>query len=119
MAKLAVCDFADLIGVSSIRTIYNSRQIVAEILTVTKRETTGSSSMRRLRAENMTPGVFYESGKESIPVSIPSKEIEKAVQLGSRDVELAGDLKTNATIKAIQWDALGSTVLHVDLMPKN
>ena len=91
---------------------------MADILTVTKREATGTSSMRKLREEKMTPGVFYESGKESIPVSIPTKEVEKAVQQGSRDVELQGDLTTNATIKALQWDSMGSTVLHIDLMPR-
>lgn len=91
---------------------------MADILTITKREATGTSSMRKLRSDNLTPGVFYEAGKESIPVSIPTKEVEAAVRHGSREVELQGDLKTSATIKALQWDAFGSTVLHVDLMPR-
>lgn len=73
--------------------------------------------MRRLRKDKLTPGVFYEPGKESIAVSFPTKEIELVVRNGSRDVELKGDLNSKATIKELQWDAFGSTVLHVDLMP--
>ena len=90
---------------------------MADILTVTKREATGTRSMRKLRKENLVPGVFYEPGKESILVSIPTKEIELVVRHQSREVKLKGDLKSKAKIKALQWDAFGSTVLHVDLMP--
>lgn len=90
---------------------------MADILTVTKREATGKRSMRKLRDENLTPGVFYEAGKESIALSVPTKEIESAVRHGSREVELNGDLSSKATIKALQWDAFGSKILHVDLVP--
>jgi large subunit ribosomal protein L25 len=90
---------------------------VADILTVTKREATGSKEMRRLRQDKKTPGIYYEPGKESIALSVSTKEIEAIVSRGSRDVELQGDLTSNATIKALQWDAFGSTVLHVDLTP--
>lgn len=90
---------------------------MADILTVTKREATGKRAMRKLREEKLTPGVYYEAGKDSIPVSISTKEVDLAVKHGSRVVELAGDLSSSATIKAIQWDAFGSTVLHVDLTP--
>jgi ribosomal protein L25 (general stress protein Ctc) len=92
---------------------------VADILTVTRREATGKRSMRKLRNENLVPGVFYQPGKESIPLSIPNKEIERVVRQNSREVTLDGDLKSNAQIKALQWDAFGSTVLHVDLVPSD
>ena len=90
---------------------------MADILTVTKREATGKRAMRKLREEKQTPGVYYEAGKESVPVSILTKEVDLAVRHGSRVVELAGDMTSSAMIKAIQWDAFGSTVLHVDLTP--
>ena len=41
----------------------------------------------------------------------------RVVRHQSREVNLKGDLKSKAKIKALQWDAFGSTVLHVDLMP--
>lgn len=90
---------------------------MADILTVTKRETTGTNSVKKLRENNQTPGVFYEPGKETVLLSIPTRQLERIVNRGNRDVELQGDLAMQATIKDIQWDPFGSSVLHVDLMP--
>ena len=90
---------------------------MADILTVTKREATGSQAMRRLRAENMTPCVYYESGKESISLSVPTKELNLVIRHESVQVELKGDLSQQARIKDLQWDALGASVVHFDLVP--
>lgn len=90
---------------------------MADILNVTKRDATGKRAMRKLRDDNQTPAIYYEAGKDSISLSVPSKELELAVSHGSRNVELNGDLNSPARIQAIQWDAFGSKVLHVDLTP--
>lgn len=90
---------------------------MADILNVTRRETSGTKKARDLRAQQMIPGVVYSQGNESIPVAIPGKEIESLVRKNIREVELQGDLTTRATVKAVQWDELGTRVSHIDLVP--
>ena len=43
------------------------------------------------------------------------KEIDKIVGHGGHIVELKGAVTDGALIKEVQWDAFGSSILHVDL----
>lgn len=72
--------------------------------------------MRRLRQAGFTPAVLYvEGGKDSVALSIPTKQIDAAVRHGSHIVKLEGKVNADALIKDVQWDMLGRGVIHVDL----
>lgn len=71
--------------------------------------------MRRLRQAGFTPAVLYgEGGKDSVSLSIPTKQVEAAIRHGSHIVKLEGKVNTDALIKDVQWDMLGRDVLHID-----
>ncbi len=88
---------------------------MAEVLHIEKRETRGKRFARRMRKHGRVPGVLYGHGKESVSLAIRADEINATIRHGARLVELQGDLRENAFVKEVQWDAFGSTVLHVDL----
>ncbi|MEL7500355.1 MAG: 50S ribosomal protein L25 [Planctomycetota bacterium] len=88
---------------------------MSETLNVQKREQTGSLRMKRLRQTGMIPAVLYGHGQETLMLTVPAKEMNKAINLGSYVVELKGACNENALIKEVQWDAFGIDVLHVDL----
>ena len=71
--------------------------------------------MRRLRQENKIPGVLYGHGEKNISLTINTREIEAAIRHGSQMVELTGELNESALIKDVQWDQLGSHIMHIDL----
>ena len=71
--------------------------------------------MRRLRLENKIPGVLYGHGEKNISLTINTREIEAVIRHGSQMVELTGELNEPALIKDIQWDQLGSHIMHIDL----
>jgi len=88
---------------------------MSDVLNVKKREERGTARTRRSRAAGLTPAVLYGHGKDTVALSIPSVEIDSAIRHGSQVVDLQGDLSENALIKEVQWDAFGTTVLHIDL----
>jgi len=89
---------------------------VAEVLNTEERTETGTKRMRRLRRAGFTPVILYGEGvKESISLSIPTKDVNAAIRAGSQIVRLEGKISDDAFIKEIQWDTFGSTVLHMDL----
>ena len=71
--------------------------------------------MRRLRKSGSVPAVLYGHGEGTVLLTAPAKEISKVVEAGSAIVKLSGDENGSAQIKEVQWDALGDTVLHLDL----
>ncbi len=88
---------------------------MSDVLNVEKRELLGSANARRLRRSGKIPAVLYGHGKESVALSISSDEINKALRHGGQLVELKGGATDTAFLKDVQLDALGSTILHVDL----
>lgn len=89
---------------------------MADLLNNEERTETGTKRMRRLRRAGFTPAVLYsEGGKASTALSIPTKEINAAIRQGSHIVKLTGKVNADALIKDVQWDMLGSGVIHLDL----
>lgn len=87
---------------------------MSDVIEVKKREETGTLRMRRLRAAGRVPAVIYGQGKDSVAVSIATRDVEKMIQSGRYIVALNGDVTEDALIKEVQWDAFGSEVLHLD-----
>ncbi len=87
----------------------------SEALVVEKRETTGTLRIRRMRNEGKIPAVLYGHGKECINLSVDSRAVSKMVDTGHYIVSLSGAVSDTAMIKDVQWDAFGSSILHIDL----
>ena len=88
---------------------------MAETLNVEKREETGSLRMKRLRQTGKIPAVLYGHGKGTEMLCVLEKELTKAIDHGSHVVQLEGAATESALIKAVQWDAFGIQIIHLDL----
>ncbi len=87
---------------------------MSDVIEVKKRDETGTLRMRRLRSSGRVPAVVYGQGKDSVSVSIATRDVEKMIRSGRHIVELGGDVTEDALVKEVQWDAFGSHVLHLD-----
>lgn len=75
----------------------------------------GSQESRRQRKKGHLPAVLYGHKEETLSLSLPLIEVEKAIRHGVRVVDLqAGGKEEKALIKETQWDHLGIHLLHVD-----
>ncbi len=87
-----------------------------------RREGTGKSVVRKLRAAGRVPAVFYGRGAASIPLTMVLRDLEGALaanQGGNVIVDLkvegAAAADRKAIIREIQRDPVGGRILHVDL----
>jgi large subunit ribosomal protein L25 len=89
-------------------------------LEVRERERRGSADARRLRKEGLIPGVLYGKGKPSYAISVPERELRRALTgpgglHAILDVVLDGQSSTHASIlKDYQQDPLRGHISHVD-----
>jgi len=89
---------------------------MADVLNVSQRDALGTSNTRRLRNTGQIPAILYGHGKECINLTIPAKEVESAIRHGVKVIDIVGAASDSVLINEIQWDPLGSEILHVDLM---
>jgi large subunit ribosomal protein L25 len=68
-----------------------------------------------MRKEGKIPAVLYGHGEDCINLSIDSRAVSKMVDTGHYIVSLSGAVSDTAMIKDVQWDAFGSSILHIDL----
>ena len=86
-------------------------------LPATSRKHLGTKHTRRLRQQGKLPAIIYGHGETPEPVTIDAHEMENALHHHSRVIELNVDSKKGQyLIKAIQYDHLQSTPIHMDLM---
>jgi large subunit ribosomal protein L25 len=89
-------------------------------LEVRERERRGSADARRLRKEGLIPGVLYGKGKPSYAISVPERELRRALTgpgglHAILDVVLDGQSSTHASIlKDYQQDPIRGHISHVD-----
>ena len=75
----------------------------------------GSKNNLKLRRTGKVPGILYGGGKAATPLTFDRRALVKVVHSGGRVVVLKLDGKeAQALIKALQYDALGEELLHVD-----
>ncbi len=85
-------------------------------LTAATREATGSRFSARLRACGQLPAVIYGHKKQSVHVSVDAKEMRHLLHHNTHVLEIVRDSESEpCLIKEVQWDHLGSQVIHVDL----
>jgi large subunit ribosomal protein L25 len=79
------------------------------------RPSQGSRAALKLRRDGLIPAVVYGHKEAIVPVALDRKEFETALRHNVRvvDLQLAAGSET-AVIQEVQFDHLGSSVLHVD-----
>lgn len=87
-------------------------------LSATRRTGTGKGNARSLRRDGQVPAVIYGSARESQPLAVAARDLEKLLSRISADntvVELAVEGATSrALIKEIQRHPFKRVILHVD-----
>lgn len=89
---------------------------MADTLMVEVRDTLGTRSCRKLRAEGRLPAVLYGRGEETVPLTVRADELRGVLRHGGKVVQLAGAESGQALVQATQWDTFGSYLLHLDLV---
>ncbi|MCH2366982.1 MAG: 50S ribosomal protein L25 [Planctomycetes bacterium] len=75
----------------------------------------GRKASRTFRKEGLLPANIYGLGKENLTVTVNTKEFTRIFMAGHRIFTLeVGDGKEQSVVKEVQYDNLGSEVIHVD-----
>ena len=85
-------------------------------LTVHARTTTGTRAAKRLRKDGKIPAVVYGHKEPVVQIAVDAVELNRAIRvLHARTfrLEINGKVDT-VLIKELQWDHLGSEMVHVD-----
>jgi large subunit ribosomal protein L25 len=91
---------------------------MSEIATLAAQPRTaiGSRAAAKLRKQGLIPGVVYGHKEAVTHIAVNAEELDRAIRvLHARTFNLSVDGKTDTVlIKELQWDHLGSVMLHVD-----
>jgi large subunit ribosomal protein L25 len=90
------------------------------VLKASVREESGTRKSVVLREQGKLPAVVYGHKKEPVSIVLESREFLDSLHHGNRifEVDLAG-AKDTLLVKDLQYDYLGDTVIHADLMRVN
>jgi large subunit ribosomal protein L25 len=87
------------------------------VLPATRRKVVGSKHSQRLRQHGQLPAIVYGHGERPEAIALQAHDVEVALLHHSRLVQLDVEgTKQQYLIKAVQYDHLGTTPIHVDLM---
>ena len=85
-------------------------------VTIQPRSQTGSRESRRLREQGQLPVVIYGHGQDPVHGSVDYRTFTDLLHDGARLIEAdTGGKGDSCLVKDVQWDFLGTTILHVDL----
>lgn len=90
----------------------------AHTLLAQRRERIGSRYAQRERSKGRLPAVLYGHGQNPVSITLDSKEANRYFHSGEKvfTIELPGEDKGQTVIlKDLQFDHLGTNVVHVDL----
>lgn len=85
-----------------------------ETIEVKKREAQGSWNVRKLRATGYTPAILYGHGESNVLLAVKDEAVAALIRHGSKLVSLTGDISDTALLREVQWDSLGSGIIHLD-----
>ncbi|MHC4976204.1 MAG: 50S ribosomal protein L25 [Planctomycetota bacterium] len=85
-------------------------------LSATKRERVGSRHARRVRASGGLPAVLYGHKQQPLALTLEAHSAKRYILGGEKvfTIEVEGSTET-ALLKDIQYDYLGTEVIHIDL----
>ncbi|MBC7835199.1 MAG: 50S ribosomal protein L25 [Phycisphaerales bacterium] len=86
------------------------------LLSASKRERLGSRYAQRARAAGHLPAVVYGHGQAPLAVNLPAKETLNHIHKGEKvfTMAIAGEDQTLVLLKDIQFDYLGTNIVHAD-----
>ncbi len=85
------------------------------ILNTEMRTDYGRKAAKGYRADGLLPANIYGLGKDNLTVTVDRKEFSQIFMAGHRIFTLeVGEAKEQGVIKEVQYDAMGSELLHVD-----
>ena len=86
-----------------------------QVLEYTRRTPKGTGTARRLRRDGRVPGILYGHKQDPVPLSVDRDDFEHFLREGQRALTLQdGPRSEMAMVKDLQYDALGSDIVHVD-----
>lgn len=85
------------------------------------RGTFGKNAARRLRQAGRIPGVVYGGGGPSIPLAVDPKAILRILRSGAGHnaifmLEIPGKAPARVMLREWQWEPIGDSLLHVDMV---
>jgi large subunit ribosomal protein L25 len=81
------------------------------------RTSSGSKESARLRKQGRVPAIVYGRQKDPVAVSLDVHDLVEGLHRGHRLIDLqVADATETALIKDLQYDYLGRSLIHVDLM---
>ncbi len=90
-----------------------------DVLHVELRDQTGSLAARKLRRSGRIPAVLYGHGEGTQHLTIAATEVSSLLRHHGKAVTLDGAVKDTALLSDVQFNALGTEVLHLDLIRVN
>lgn len=92
-------------------------QSKTQTLNAKKRDRLGSRYARRVRAVGGLPAVLYGHGQSPAALTLDAKEAFTHIAEGRKvfTISIEGEASDTALLKDIQFDHLGSNIIHVDL----
>ncbi len=89
----------------------------AQVLKAEIRQGVGSKDAIKLRKKGQIPAVVYGHKQEPVTITLDAKSFSEGLRQGHRLVEVEIDKKNETLlIKAVQYDHVGTDIIHVDLM---
>jgi|HigsolmetaAR202D_1030399.scaffolds.fasta_scaffold10106_3 large subunit ribosomal protein L25 len=97
--------------------------MASTVLVATTGRPTGSAAARRLRKNDIIPGVLYGQGMTPLPVAVGRRDLRIALS-GAAGLNTVLDLEVDGTVypaivKEVQRHPVRRTVTHVDFMQVN
>ncbi len=87
------------------------------VLGTEPREEVGSRASSRLRASGRLPANIYGHKEPNVHFSLDVRQFTKFLNEGHRILEFRiGDQEEHAVVKEVQYDSLGSEIIHVDFV---
>jgi large subunit ribosomal protein L25 len=81
------------------------------------RDEKGTASAIKLRQQGLIPAIIYGHKKDAIAVTLNAHDFDEAIHHGHRLMDLKiGKKKESVIIKDLQYDHLGKSIIHADLM---
>lgn len=89
-------------------------------LTAEPREALGTRSSRRLRRDGKLPAVIYGHGETNTSITLPLKQTLESLQHGAHVLSVnVGGKSEQVFVKDVQYNHLGTEILHMDLFRVN
>lgn len=87
-------------------------------LAVSRREPSGSRSVRRLRRQGNVPGVVYGGGEDAVAFAIDSRELRIALANAGAvlDLTIDGQSGTPVVVKDLARHPVNGETMHIDLL---